>query len=37
MSELERLIENSKANEAISRKLFEIETEVLTSNSSYSA
>jgi len=34
MSELERLIENSKANEAISRKLFEIETEVLTSNSS---
>lgn len=34
MSELERLIENSKANEAISKKLFEIETEVLTSNSS---
>lgn len=34
MSELEQLIENSKANEAISKKLFEIETEVLTSNSS---
>ncbi|WP_076417176.1 sensor domain-containing diguanylate cyclase [Colwellia sp. UCD-KL20] len=34
MSELEQLIANSKANEAISKKLFEIETEVLTSNSS---
>lgn len=34
MSDLEQLIENSKANEAIAKKLFEIETEVLTSNSS---
>jgi len=34
MSELEQLIKNSKANEEIAKKLFEIETEVLTSNSS---
>lgn len=34
MSELDQLIEKAKANEAISKKLFEIETEVLTSNSS---
>jgi diguanylate cyclase (GGDEF)-like protein len=34
MSELEQLIEKAKANEAISKKLFEIETEVLASNSS---
>jgi len=35
MSELEQLIEKAKANEAISKKLFEIETEVLTSNSRF--
>lgn len=34
MSELEQLIENSKANEAIARKLFEIETEILTCHTS---
>jgi len=34
MSELEQLIEKAKVNENISRKLFEIETEVLSSNSS---
>jgi len=34
MSDLEQLIENSKANERIARKLFEIETEVLTCQSS---
>ena len=34
MSELKQLIENSKANEAIARKLFEIETEVLACHTS---
>ncbi len=34
MSELEQLIENSKANESIAKKLFEIETEVLACHSS---
>jgi len=34
MSELDQLIENSKANESIAKKLFEIETEVLTCHSS---
>lgn len=34
MSELDQLIKNSKANEAIARKLFEIETEVLACHSS---
>lgn len=34
MSDLDQLIANSKANEAISKKLFEIETEVLTCKSS---
>lgn len=34
MSELEQLIENSRANEKIARKLFEIETEVLACKSS---
>jgi diguanylate cyclase (GGDEF)-like protein len=34
MSELEQLIAKAKANEAISKKLFEIETEVLASHSS---
>lgn len=35
MSELNQLIENSKANEAIARKLFEIETEILACQSSH--
>ncbi|XQW85529.1 DUF484 family protein [Thalassotalea piscium] len=34
MTELEQLIENSKANEEISRKLFTIETEILSCQSS---
>lgn len=34
MSELQQLIENSKTNEAISKKLFEIETEILACQSS---
>ncbi len=34
MSELDQLIKNSKANESIAKKLFEIETEVLACNSS---
>lgn len=34
MSQLKELIENSRANEAIARKLFEIETEILASQSS---
>lgn len=35
MSELSQLIENSKINESIARKLFEIETEVLSCQSSH--
>lgn len=35
MSELHQLIENIKANEAITRKLFEIETEVLSCQTSH--
>ncbi|NMP31906.1 sensor domain-containing diguanylate cyclase [Thalassotalea sp. M1531] len=34
MSQLEQLIENSRVNEAIAQKLFEIETEILSSKSS---
>jgi len=34
MSQLEQLIENSRINEAIAQKLFEIETEILSSKSS---
>ena len=34
MSNLQQLIENSKANEAIAQKLFEIETEILACQSS---
>ncbi len=35
MSDLKQLIENSKANEEITRKLFEIETEVLSCQTSH--
>ena len=34
MSDLSQLIEHSKSNEAIAKKLFEIETEILTCQSS---
>ena len=34
MSQIHQLIENSKVNESIARKLFEIETEVLACQSS---
>lgn len=34
MSQIQQLIENSKVNESIARKLFEIETEVLACQSS---
>ena len=34
MSELQQLIENSRANEAIAKKLFDIEAEILSCQSS---